>query len=146
MRKKLFFIFTIASTLELILLIYVGNLIGLWYSLLIIILTATIGSYLIKKTGKEIMNKIQVALLRQEGISDSLLEGALLIFSGALLVTPGFLSDALALIIHIPLINGLVRKMIKKRLNLSFFQNNFNINNNSNAEFNKTIDLDDFYM
>ena len=151
MRSKLFIFFTLTSITELALLIYLGQFLGFLYTILLIIITAMIGSYLIKNTGSDIMLRVQKAIFEQQGISDTVLDGGLLILSGALLITPGFISDIVGISLHIPFVKIFVKKIIRKKFGSYFNSSNSNFNfqnfnNFNNSDNDKTIDLDDFYM
>jgi UPF0716 protein FxsA len=89
----LLILFIAIPVVELYILIEVGKKIGSLTTIGIIILTGILGTYLIKSQGFMILRKIQNDL--NEGIMprDSLIQGAIILLGGVLLLTPGFITD-----------------------------------------------------
>ena len=113
---KLLILFVIVPVTELYILIEVGKKIGSLTTIGIIILTGIIGAYLVKSQGFMILRKIQNDL--NEGImpGDSLIQGAIILAGGILLLTPGFVTDILGFIFLIPLSRNIVKKYLLKWL------------------------------
>ncbi len=161
--NKYFLAFTIIPLTELFILIYMSNIIGTPLTVAIVIVTAIIGTILVKKSGKEVMENLQKAMRMQGSLSDAILDGAILIVSGVLLITPGFFTDIFGLLIHIPVFKNIIKKILVKKfkekmqevdINSGFggfneFDTDFNENTNNN--FNgQTIEVkesqDDYYL
>jgi UPF0716 protein FxsA len=102
MLFKLLLLFILVPLVELALLIYVGTLIGPWYTILIVVGTGILGAVLAKRQGTAIVNSIRSSL--QQGIipSDELLAGALILVGGLVLLTPGMITDILGFALLIP--------------------------------------------
>lgn len=98
----LFLIFVISTTLELMVLIEVGGLIGTGNTILLIIITAFVGSYLLKQQGISTLRKVQQATMQGNNPSFEMLEGVVIMVSGILLLTPGFITDSIGLLGLIP--------------------------------------------
>ncbi len=98
----LLLIFIILPTLELYLLIKIGAIIGAFNTVLIIFGTGFLGAYLAKKEGLEILRKIKLSLIEGELPAYHLLEGLLVLISGVLLITPGFITDLFGFLILFP--------------------------------------------
>ena len=119
--KWFFLALIIVPTLELALLIWAGGKIGFWATLAIIIVTGLIGAYLAKKRGLKAFHDIQTSLSRFEPPGDHLLNAAFVLVGGVLLLTPGFISDALGLSmlfkptqkLYKPLVFKLIQKNMK---------------------------------
>ncbi|HAJ33827.1 MAG TPA: membrane protein FxsA [Candidatus Atribacteria bacterium] len=113
---KLLILFIIVPVTELYILIEVGKKIGSLTTIGIIILTGIIGAYLVKGQGFMILRKIQNDL--NEGImpGDSLIQGAIILAGGILLLTPGFVTDIVGFIFLIPISRKLVKKYLLKWL------------------------------
>ncbi|KON86772.1 exlusion protein FxsA [Sporosarcina globispora] len=79
-----------------------GSTIGLWPTLAIILLTGILGAYLAKKQGLETIRKIQDQLRYGQMPGDAILDGACILIGGTLLLTPGFITDALGFILFLP--------------------------------------------
>ncbi|KAA0443645.1 MAG: FxsA family protein [Candidatus Thioglobus sp.] len=98
----LFLFFVITTTLELVVLIEVGSQIGTGNTILLIILTAFAGSFLLKQQGLSTLRKAQQIIMQGENPSFEMLEGVVILVSGILLLTPGFITDSLGLLGLIP--------------------------------------------
>jgi UPF0716 protein FxsA len=93
MLFRLFALFTLVPAAELALLIYVGSLIGTAETIALVIGTAALGAYLVRREGIGVMARLQGELARGSFPADELLDGALVLLSGAFLITPGFMTD-----------------------------------------------------
>jgi len=113
---KILILFVIVPVTELYILIEVGKKIGSLSTIGIIILTGIIGAYLVKSQGFMILRKIQNDL--NEGImpGDSLIQGAIILAGGILLLTPGFVTDIVGFIFLIPVSRNIVKKYLLKWL------------------------------
>jgi UPF0716 protein FxsA len=109
--KYLFIAFVVVPIAEITLLFKVGSLIGFFWTLLIILSTATIGVSLLRKQGLRMLMQGTSRLQRGEMPAQELVEGFLIAVSGAFLLTPGFITDAMGFSLLIPA----VRKFIIKR-------------------------------
>ena len=98
----LFFLFLTIPLVEIGLFIVVGQSIGLWPTLLIVILTALSGTYLMRSQGVGVIRTLQERLNTLEDPSEPLVHGAMILFAGALLLTPGFFTDAVGLSLMVP--------------------------------------------
>lgn len=90
---KLLLPITLLPLLEIYVLIESGRLIGLWPTVLLVVLTGIAGSWLMRQQGFALLGKIQRELAAGHLPADSLLDGALIIAGGMLLLTPGFCTD-----------------------------------------------------
>lgn len=86
----LFLAFLAVPLIEIALFIQVGGLIGLWPTLGIVILTAILGTWLVRSQGLRALSELQGSFSRLEDPSKPLAHGAMILLSGALLLTPGF--------------------------------------------------------
>ncbi len=114
---KIFIIILTSTLLELYVLISVGEVIGAFSTILLVILTALIGSILLKYQGRSTLNKAQQIALAGQIPTNEILEGVMLLVSGLLLLTPGFITDFLGLLGLFPtsrrwLITYLMKKQI----------------------------------
>ena len=122
---KLLILFVLVPVTELYILIEVGKKIGSLTTIGIIILTGIIGAYLVKGQGFMILKKIQNDL--NEGImpGDSLIQGAIILAGGILLLTPGFVTDIIGFIFLIPVSRRVVKKYLLKWLKGKIKEGNF---------------------
>ncbi|CBV42757.1 FxsA family protein [Halomonas elongata] len=105
-------IFTVFALLDFILLFSIGSQIGLLTTLALVLGTGFIGLHLIRREGVATFARAQERMARGEVPSGELLTGAALIFGGALLMAPGFLSDALGFMCLIPDARRLMGKLL----------------------------------
>jgi UPF0716 protein FxsA len=109
---KLFLIFAVVPVIELALLINIGSLIGILNTVIIVILTATVGAYIVEGIG--VMYRIQRNM--QEGIfpGDELINGMMILIAGAMLLTPGFFTDVLGFLMVFPVSREFIKKIAKR--------------------------------
>ncbi len=98
----LFLAFLAVPIVEIALFIQVGGLIGLWPTLLVVVLTALAGTWLVRSQGMAVLGDLQRAMERGGDPATPLAHGAMILFSGALLLTPGFFTDAVGFALLIP--------------------------------------------
>jgi len=113
---KILILFVIVPVTELYILIEVGKKIGSLSTIGIIILTGIIGAYLVKSQGFMILRKIQNDLNEEIMPGDSLIQGAIILAGGILLLTPGFVTDIVGFIFLIPVSRNIVKKYLLKWL------------------------------
>lgn len=98
----LFFFFIVIPLIELMILLEVGSIIGSGYTFLIIIATAIIGTKLVKQQGVSTWSKIQTELNQGALPAQAMFDGVCILVSGVLLITPGFMTDILGLLLLTP--------------------------------------------
>ncbi len=114
-------LFILVPIIELYLLIKVGSLIGVIPTLLIVILTAVIGTALLRQQGLATLQRYQRSLAEGRMPAQEVMEGLALVFGGALLLTPGFFTDAIGFLCLFPLTRKAMIRAILRRVNFSFF-------------------------
>ena len=118
----LFFVFISIPLIEIILFIQLGSLIGLWLTLLTVLITAIIGTVMVRAQGLAAVSRLQSSFSRLENPSEPLANGAMILISGALLLTPGFLTDAIGFAFLIPAVRLNVYRYIRNKLSLQQFR------------------------
>ncbi|MCX7565884.1 FxsA family protein [Sulfitobacter sp. F26169L] len=113
--------FIAVPVIEIALFIQVGGFIGLWPTLLIVILTALAGTYLVRSQGRLALGQLQSSFSDLRDPTEPLVHGAMILFSGALLLTPGFFTDAVGFALLVPAIRHSVFKAIRARVNVQSF-------------------------
>ncbi len=98
----LFILFIIVPIIEIYLFMVVGSLIGVFPTMLLVILTAILGSVLLQQQGIATLRRVQQALQQGQLPTEALLEGVVIVMGGALLLTPGFFTDFLGLLCLTP--------------------------------------------
>jgi len=94
----IFPIFVVVTLAEIYVLVSVGDAIGAWSTILLVIITALIGSTLLKQQGWSIMAKAQQNIAEGRTPALEMLEGVVILVSGVLLLTPGFITDGFGLL------------------------------------------------
>lgn len=122
--RFLFLLFVLLPVIEIYVLIEIGSLIGVLPTISIILITAVIGYRLFRAQGLEKLHNIRSGLSgapQGQNIAMEMAEGAFILVAGALLLTPGFVTDAFGFACLIPPIRKL---MVKKAITSSIFQVN----------------------
>ena len=100
---KYFFLFLVlVPAAEIAVLLYSGQTIGVWPTILLIILTGFLGAYLAKQQGLETIRKTQEQLRRGMMPGDAILDGISILVGGTLLLTPGFVTDIMGILLLAP--------------------------------------------
>ncbi|UCF30559.1 MAG: membrane protein FxsA [bacterium] len=113
---RLFLLFTLVPAIELYLLIKVGTVIGAFNTLLVIILTGVVGAFYARQQGFRVVNNIQWKMEQGELPGDDLINGAMLLVGGALLVTPGFITDFAGFSLIFPPTREAIKVSVKRYL------------------------------
>jgi len=108
---KFILLFTLIPLVEFYLLTVIGGAIGFWNTVGLVIVTGILGGWLAKLEGRRAWRTWQGALAEGKIPEEGVLGGALLLVGGVLLITPGVLTDAVGLLLLIPL----TRKLIADR-------------------------------
>ncbi len=111
---KLFLIFALIPVIELSLLIKIGSVIGTLNTIIIVILTAIIGAYMVKLEGIGVLYRIQQNM--QQGIfpAEELINGVMILIAGALLLTPGFFTDIIGFLMVFPASRNVLKRIAKR--------------------------------
>lgn len=112
----LFIIFVIVPVIEIALFIQLGGLLGFWPTIGIVILTALIGSALVRSQGFQAMTRLQSNLGGAGDAMDTLVHGFLILVAGIVLVTPGFFTDAVGFSLLIPQVRSLLIDYVSKNM------------------------------
>lgn len=118
----LFLAFLAVPLIEIALFIQIGGAIGLWSTLGIVILTAVIGTFLVRTQGALAMNNLRRSFGTLSDPSEPLAHGAMILVSGALLLTPGFFTDAVGFALLVPAVRSAVFKYLKARVKVQSFE------------------------
>ena len=116
MLGYLILLFTIIPVIELTLLIKVGQSIGAAYTISIVILTGVAGAYLAKLQGLITLRRIEEEVNQGRMPADRLFDGVVILCSGLLLLTPGFITDLIGFMGLIPITRGLFKRWLRGRI------------------------------
>jgi len=118
----LLFAFIAVPMIEIALFIQVGGLIGVWWTLLIVLATALAGSYLVRHQGLRELGNLQRSFSDLKDPTEPLANGAMILFAGALLLTPGFFTDVVGLSLLVPAVRQAAFHWIKARIRFAKFE------------------------
>ena len=118
----LFLAFLLVPVIEIALFIQVGGLIGLWPTLAIVILTAVLGTWLVRTQGRMAMGQLQRAFSDLDDPTEPLAHGAMILIAGALLLTPGFFTDGVGFALLMPPVRVAVFRYLAARITVAQFQ------------------------
>ncbi len=114
-------LFILVPLIEIYLLIKVGSLIGALPTVLIVIFTAILGTALLKQQGLATLRRYQQSLAQGKIPAQELVEGLALAFGGALLLTPGFVTDFIGFLCLLPVTRQWIIAWLLKRARFRFF-------------------------
>jgi UPF0716 protein FxsA len=114
---KLFILFVVMPIAEIAVLINVGEIIGGWNTVLLVILSAMLGAFLVKREGVATLAQAQLKMQKGELPAKELGSGLLLLVAGVLLVTPGFITDIFGLLLTLPFTRNRIGEVLFTALN-----------------------------
>jgi UPF0716 protein FxsA len=106
--------FILVPLAELAVLIAVGDWIGLVPTLILLLVVSVAGAWLAKREGVAAWRRLQVALADGRMPTVEATDGALILLAGALLLTPGFLSDVLGILLLLPPTRAVARRLLPR--------------------------------
>ena len=113
--------FIAVPLIEITLFIQVGGAIGLGYTLAIVVLTAILGTWLVRSQGIAALANLRGSFSELRDPTEPLVHGAMILFSGALLLSPGFFTDAVGFALLVPGIRQAIYQSIRSRVNIQSF-------------------------
>ena len=115
----LFVLFVAIPLIEIALFIQVGGLIGLWPTLGIVLLTAVAGTALMRSQGARAWAEVQRSFAELRDPSRPLAHGVMILMAGILLLTPGFFTDTLGLLLLIPAVRDMVVHYLARHVRIT---------------------------
>ena len=109
-------LFLVVPIAELYVIVQVTHGIGVPETILLLIGISVVGAWLAKVAGIGVLNRLQHTVRQGKVPSGELVDGALVLFAGALMITPGFLSDCLAILLLLPPTRAVVRRSVLRRI------------------------------
>lgn len=120
MFARLFLLFLVVPLVELFLFLVIGQRIGILPTFAIILLTGLLGAALARSQGMKAIAKYQQALAEGRLPHEAVIDGLLILVAGALLLTPGFLTDTIGFLLLAPPVRTLVRARLEDSLRRRF--------------------------
>ena len=109
-------LFILVPAIELILLIKLGGIIGLLPTVGIIVLTGFLGAALTRMQGLAVLRRMQQEMAAGQVPAGSILDGVIILIAGALLLTPGFLTDIVGFACLIPGVRSVIKRFAQARV------------------------------
>lgn len=119
MFRVLFVLFIIIPIIEISVLMQVGELLGMWPTIGIVILSAWIGAKYVRQQGLATLQSVQTKMAQGEMPSSDIVTGLMLLVAGVLLVTPGFVTDIFGLSLLIPSVRQAIAASVQKHIKVN---------------------------
>lgn len=119
MRLWLIGLFLVLPAIELALIIKVGGLIGVWPTLGLMVLSAVVGSWLMRRQGAAALAELQRSFSEFRDPTGPIAHGALIVLAGALMVAPGFVTDVSGLLLLIPQVRTALMRALSARMQVT---------------------------
>jgi len=116
------FAFIAIPLIEIGLFIQVGGFMGMWPTILVVLLTAIIGTALLKRQGMNALNRLQQDINAGKPPLAPVFDGFCLLAAGFLLLTPGFFTDGVGFLLLIPPLRTALRGFLGRRINVQHSQ------------------------
>lgn len=110
------FLLLVIPIVEIAAFIAIGGQIGIGWTLLMILVTAIIGSFLLRIQGLSLINQVKTEMDAGRVPGKALGEGAMLLVAGILLLTPGFVTDAIGFLLFVPPVRSLIWAFAASRI------------------------------
>jgi UPF0716 protein FxsA len=115
MLPILLLLFIVVPIAELAVIIQVGQEIGVWWTIAILVADSILGSLLMRSQGRIAWRRFNETAQAGRVPAREVLDGVLVIFGGAFLLTPGFITDIIGVVFLLPPTRALVRRFLVKR-------------------------------
>ena len=109
-------LFLVVPLVELFVIIQVGQAIGALNTVGILLLDSIIGGWLMKREGMAALRRFQAKVSNGQLPENELIDGFCILFGGALMLTPGFLSDLLGIALLLPPVRAAIRPIVKRQV------------------------------
>src|SRR5688500_14914697 len=116
MLGVLILLFVVVPIAELYVIVQVAGGIGVGETIVVLIGVSVVGAWLAKVAGLGVLNRLQRTVQQGRVPSGEVVDGALVLFAGALMITPRFLSDCLAILLLLPPTRAVARNAILRRI------------------------------
>jgi UPF0716 protein FxsA len=104
--------FIVVPLVEVYVLIQVGQVIGVWWTILLLVADSILGTWLIRREGGRAWRALQAALSSGRMPAKELADGALILIGGTLMLAPGFVTDAVGILLILPLTRPVARRLL----------------------------------
>jgi len=116
--RYLFAMFLLVPIIEIAIFVAMGGIIGFWWTMGGVVFTAVLGSYLLRLQGFAVWADVQGKLQAGQFPGQSIVDGIMLAIAGALLLTPGFFTDAVGFALFVPQVRYFIFEQLRKRVSI----------------------------
>ncbi len=127
----LLILFIAVPIIEIGLFIQVGGMLGLWPTIALVLITAFVGASLVRSQGLQTLLTVQQRMQRGEMPAQQIVEGVMLAVAGVLLLTPGFMTDAMGMVVLLPGPRGILAKYLMSKVVVSNLSGGFHSTHSS---------------
>jgi UPF0716 protein FxsA len=106
--------FVVVPLVEIYVLIQVGQVIGAWWTIVLLVVDSMVGTWLIRREGSRAWRALTEALGTGRMPATELADGALLLVGGTLMLSPGFVTDAFAVLLILPFTRPVFRRLLTR--------------------------------
>lgn len=124
---RLLVLFSIVPLIEIYVLLQVGSLIGLFPTLSLILLTGIAGTYLARTQGLDLLRRIQTEMSCGRVPAEELIDGAMVLIGGVLLLTPGFCTDLFGFCLLVPFTRNFLKRTTRASIQRMLDKGQINI-------------------
>lgn len=114
MSKIILLLLIVVPALEIGLLVLSGNIIGIWPTVLLIVMTGVLGAWLARKEGLQTIRSAQLRLQNGEIPGGLILDGVCILVGGVVLLTPGFITDTIGFLLLLPFTRSFFKGILQK--------------------------------
>jgi UPF0716 protein FxsA len=109
-------LFILVPLVELYVILKVGDAIGVVWTILLLAADSLLGSLLLRSQGRSVWRRFNEAMTESRMPHREVIDGVLVVFGGAFLITPGFITDVVGLLLLLPPTRALIRRLVVRRL------------------------------
>jgi UPF0716 protein FxsA len=120
MAPILFLLFLVVPVLELWVILQVGRELGAGPTIVLLVIVSAVGAAIARREGLRAWYRFRAALAQGRIPAEEVVGGALVLLAGALLLTPGFLTDAVGLVLVLPLSRAIINRALRTRVLRAF--------------------------
>lgn len=116
MAPLLFVLFLVVPFVELYVILQVGQTVGVLNTVALLVVVSLVGAWLVKREGLSVLRQAQERVARGSVPGRELVDGVLILGAGALLLTPGFLTDGIGVLLLLPPVRAALRAAVTRQL------------------------------
>tara|TARA_B100000131_G_scaffold319075_1_gene364216 strand:+ start:1605 stop:2111 length:507 start_codon:yes stop_codon:yes gene_type:complete len=134
----LLLLFLAVPLAEILVIVEVAQKTGIFETIALLLIVSVLGAWLVKSEGMGVIRKIQFQLVQGQIPNKELLDGGLILIAGVLMLTPGFITDVVGLLLLFPLTRPIIRRLFFRRIVNQPFSAARSNTNQSNFNFSRS--------